>query len=66
MADRQIIESTIAINQSCLSKEEREKVYNLLVKYKGAFGLKDEIGTCPILKVDSQVINKSPFFKRKT
>ena len=35
MTDRQIIESKIALSQSCLSKQ-REDVYDLLVKYRGA------------------------------
>ena len=45
--DRQIIESTIALSQYCLSKEEQEEISKLLVKYTEAFSLRDEIGTCP-------------------
>ena len=30
MTGRQILESTIVLNQQCLFKEEQEKVYNLL------------------------------------
>ena len=50
--DIQIIESTLALNQSCLSKEEQEKVYNMLVKYKLAFVYRDEISACPNIEVD--------------
>ena len=57
MTDRQIIESTIDLSQSCLSKEQ-EEVYKLLVKYREAFSLRDEIGTCPNIEVDLQVIDK--------
>ena len=62
MTDRQIIESTIDLSQSCLSKEEQEEVYKLLVKYREVFSLRDEIGVCSYIEVDMQVIDKSPFF----
>ena len=62
MTDRQIIESTIDLSQSCMSMEEQKEVYKLLVKYGEAFSLRDEIGTCPSIEVDLQVINKSPSF----
>ena len=64
MTDRQIIVNTINLSQSCLSKEEQEVVYKLLVKYREAFSLRDEIGTCSNIEVDFQVIDKSPFFIR--
>ena len=35
-----------------MSKEEQEEVYDLLVKYNGAFSLRDEIGTGPSNEVD--------------
>ena len=56
MLGRKIIESTIELGQSCLSKEEQEEV-----KYRGAFSLRDEIVMCPNIVVDLQVIKKSPF-----
>ena len=58
-------ENTIALI-SCLSKEEQQEIYNLLVKYREAFSLRDEVGTCPNIEVDLQGIDKSPFFKRPT
>ena len=45
----------ITLNQSCWSKEQKD-VYNLLVKYREAFCLRDEIGTCPKIEVDLKVI----------
>ena len=33
-------------------------------KYKEAFSLRDEIGTCPYIEVEIDVMNKSPFFIR--
>ena len=36
----------------------------VLYKYKEAFSLRDEIGTCPNIKVEIDVMEKSPFFIR--
>ena len=33
-------------------------------KYKEAFSLRDEIGTCPNIEVEIDVTDKSPFFIR--
>ena len=61
MPDRQIIESTIDLSQIYLSKEEQEEVYKLLVKYREASSLRGEIGMCPNIEVDLQIIDKLPF-----
>ena len=62
MTDREILEKYINLNNSCLSKEEKIKVMDMLFKYKEAFSLMDEIGTCPNIEVEIDVIDKSPFF----
>ena len=36
----------------------------MLYKYKEAFSLRDEIGTCPNIEVEIEVTDKSPFFIR--
>ena len=36
----------------------------MLFKYKEAFSLRDEIGTCPTIEVEIDVTDKSPFFVR--
>ena len=41
-----------------MCNEEQEEVYNLLVKYRIAFSLKDEIGSCSNIEVCLQVIIK--------
>ena len=35
-----------------------------LYKYREAFRLRDEIGTCPNIEVEIDVADKSPFFIR--
>ena len=64
MTDREILEKYINLNNSCLSREEKIKVMDMLYKYKEAFSLRDEIGTCPNIEVEIDVTDKSPFFIR--
>ena len=37
---------------------------DMLYKYKEAFSLRDEIGTCPNIEVEIDITDKSPFFIR--
>ena len=48
----------------CLMEKEKEEVIDMLYKYKEAFSLRDEIGTCPNIEVGIDVTDKSPFFIR--
>ena len=64
MMDREILEKYIDLETSCLNKEEKVKVMDMLYKYKEAFSLRDEIGTCPNIEVEIEVTDKSPFFIR--
>ena len=64
MTDREILGKYVNLNNSCLTKIEKTQVKDLLYKYKNAFGLRDEIGLCPNIEIDIDVIDKSPFFIR--
>ena len=64
MTDREILKKYINLNNSCLGKEEKIKVMDMLYKYKEAFSPRDEIGTCSNIEVEIDVIDKSPFFIR--
>ena len=64
MTDREILEKYIDLEASCLNKEERLKMMDMLYKYKEAFSLRDEIGTCPNIEMDIEVTDRSPFFIR--
>ena len=64
MTDREILEKYIDLKNSCLNKDEKVKVMDMLFKYKEAFSLRDEIGTCPNIEVEIEVTDKSPFFIR--
>ena len=61
MTDREILEKYINLGASYLKKKERLKVMDMLYKYKEAFSLRDEIGTCPNIEVDIEVTDRSPF-----
>ena len=64
MMDREIMEKYVDLETSCLNREEKIKVMYMLYKYKEAFSLRDEIGTCPNIEVEIEVTDKSPFFIR--
>ena len=64
MTDREILEKYINLNNSCLSREEKTKVMDMIFKYREAFSLRDEIGTCANIEVEIDVTDKSPFFIR--
>ena len=64
MTDRKILEKYIDLRNSCLNKEEKVKVMDMLYKYKEAFSLRDEIGTCLNIEVEIEATDKSPFFIR--
>ena len=64
MTDREILEKYVDLKNSCLNIEEKVKVMNMLYKYKESFSLRDEIGTCPNIEVEIEVMDKSPFFTR--
>ena len=61
MLDREILRKNINLDDTCLSREEKEEVMDMLYKYKDAFSLRDEIGTCPNIDVGIEVMDKSPF-----
>ena len=62
MTYREILEKYINLEMSCLNKEEKVEVKDMLYKYKEAFSLRDEICTCPNIEVEIEVTDKSPFF----
>ena len=64
MMDREILEKYVDLETSCLNKEEKIKVMDMLYKYKEAFSLRDEIGICPNIEVEIEVTDKLPFFIR--
>ena len=64
MSDREILEKYINLDNTCLTEEEKREVMDMLYRYKEAFSLRDEIGTCPNIEVGIEVTDKSLFFIR--
>ena len=62
--DREILDKYVNLDNSCLTKAEKERVRDLLYQYKDAFSLRDEIGLCPNIEIEIDVTDKSPFFIR--
>ena len=64
MTDREILDKNVNLDNSCLTKVEKEQVRDLLYQYKDAFSLRDEIGLCPNIEIEIDLTDKSPFFIR--
>ena len=47
-----------------LSDSEKQQVKDMLYKYRDAFSLRDETGTCPNIEAEIDISDKSPFFLR--
>ena len=61
MTDKEILDKYIDLDKSCLNKEEKRQVLDMLYRYKETFSLRDEIGTCANIEVEIDVTDKSPF-----
>ena len=64
MTDQEILDKYINLEGSFLTKWEKQKLRNLIYDCKDTFSLRDEIGTCPNIKVEIDVTDNSPFFIR--
>ena len=64
MTDREILRKYIDLEKMCLTNKEKKEVMDMLYKYDGEFNFRDEIGTCPIIEVEINAMDKSPFFIR--
>ena len=64
MTDEEILNKYINLKDSCLDEKERKQVMKMLYEYKGVFSLRDEIGMCPNIEVNIEVMDNLPFFIR--
>ncbi len=62
MMDMECIEKFINLDDTVLTPENKTHFRKILLKYKDAFSLHDEVGVCPYLKVHVEMKDKSPFF----
>ena len=47
-----------------MTDSEKMQVRDMVYKYKDAFSLRYEIGTCPKIEIDIDVMDRMPFFIR--
>ena len=64
MTDREILEKHINLDSLCLTESEKTQVRDMIYEYREALSLRDEIGTCPNIEIDIDVMDKTPFFVR--
>ena len=64
MTDSKILDKYVNLDNSCLTKAEKEQVRDLLYQYKDVFSLRDKIGLGPNIEIEIDVTDKSPFFIR--
>ena len=64
MTDGEILKKYINLDNSCLTESKKVQVRDMIYKYREAFSLRDEIGTCPNIEIDIDVMDKTPFFIR--
>ena len=64
MTDKEILDKYIDLEKSCLMEKEKKEVMDMLYRFKKAFSLRDEIGTCPNIEVEINVTVRSPLFIR--
>ena len=57
MTNREILDRYMGLEDSCLTKQEKQKLKDIIYDYK-------EIGTYPNIKVEIDVIDNNPFFIR--
>ena len=64
MTDEEIIRSAVKLDEAFISEKEKEEAYQAMIKYREAFSLRDEIGSCPNMEVELELTDTTPFFIR--
>ena len=64
MTDSEILDRYFNLDNSCLTDKEKIEVRELMYEYKDTFHLRNDIGTCPNIEVEIEVMDKTPFFIR--
>ena len=57
MTDKEILDMYIDLEKSCLTEKDKKEVMEMLYKYKDAFTLRDEVGTCPNIEVEIDIMD---------
>ena len=60
LSDREISETYVNLETSCLTQKKKDELMEFLYKYKDAFSLRNEIDTCPNIEVEIDMVDKFP------
>ena len=64
MTDKELPESTIDLSEACITEKQKQALYKILLKYREAFSLNDEIGLCPNMEMKCELKDKTSFYIR--
>ena len=64
LTDQEIIERYVNLEEADLTTKEKRTLIKVIMKYRKAFSLRDEIGTCPHMEVELELEDTKPFFIR--
>ena len=62
MTDAEILQMKLNLTECSLDDKQKEKFLTKLDDFHDAFSLRDEIGTCPFIKVHPKLKDETPFF----
>ena len=64
MTDKELLESTVDLSEACITERQKQALYKIVLKYREASSLRDEIGLCPNMEVKLELNYKTPFYIR--
>ena len=64
MTDKEILQMKLNLKDSVLDEKEKEELLTKVEQFTDVFSLRDEIGTCPFIKVHLKLKDETPFFVR--
>ena len=62
MTDAEILRMKLNLTECSLVDKQKEEFLIKLDDFQDVFSLRDEIGTCPFIKVHLKLKDKTPFF----
>ena len=64
MTDAEILRMKLNLTECSLDDKQKEEFLTKFDDFHNVFSLRDEIGTCPFIKVHLKLKDKTPFFVR--
>ena len=66
MTDAEILRMKLNLTECSLDEKQKEEFLTKLDDFHDIFSLRDEIGTCPFIKVHMKLKDETPLFVRPT